>query len=369
MTLTSTTNDIKYVKFVGTLNGTSAKNGSVKNFNISFTVIDTNVPRVNFIVDGDVYASKTISNGAIEMPSDPTKDGCTFNGWYDENGNAFANESLTSSMNVYADFTRNSLTPSQANVYTLNVSDLATGDITDETTYGQFTILPKNDSGNEVSIEANTKGEFTKRLKLQGTGSSTARAITFTIARPMTITVYGMTGKSSETRNLMIYDGTTESTLLSHSGDSMGNASLSLNVGNYAIYSGGSGFNIYALYLSEAYYSPNVSLSVDANSNNSKVRITAAIDNVNIVSEKVSGIASMQYTIDGTTWSKDITSVYSSVDSADSGFYRTKDYTVYAIVVFDGYNKVKADFDVTFTVTLAGGQTVTKTITVVKPSA
>ena len=179
---------------------------------------------------------------------------------------------------------------------------------------------------------------------------------------------YGMTSNSSAERHLIVDNGTTKTDFLTHSGSDLGKDTMVLSAGTYYIY-GSDAFNVYGVYLSETIYTPNVSLSVDANSNNTKVRLTATIDNVNIVSNKVSGIESMQYTIEGTTWSKDITNVYSSVDAADSGFYRTKDYTVYAIVVFDGYNKVKADFDVTFTVTLAGGQTVTKTITVVKPSA
>ena len=42
---------------------------------------------INFIVDGEVYATvETVGDAIVEMPASPTREGYTFDGWYYDNG-------------------------------------------------------------------------------------------------------------------------------------------------------------------------------------------------------------------------------------------------------------------------------------------
>lgn len=67
--------------------------------------------RLNFIVDGAVYATiDTSGNEVIRIPDNPTKEGTEFDGWYWDNGvwqkpftaNSLLDAPLSSDMNVYA---------------------------------------------------------------------------------------------------------------------------------------------------------------------------------------------------------------------------------------------------------------------------
>ena len=68
---------------------------------------------IRFIVDEQVYAKvETAGNEYIQMPSNPSKSGYTFDGWYFDEGiwqnefksNTYANKPLDSEINVYAFF-------------------------------------------------------------------------------------------------------------------------------------------------------------------------------------------------------------------------------------------------------------------------
>ena len=347
---------------------------------ITADVHSSDTKSVSFYVDC-VKTSVVINEGTVVMPSNPVKEGCTFNGWFNADGTAFVNSGLTDSINVYADFTRDELTGSYTADYHALESSSASS-TTNTVIDDHITILAKDGQYEQVTFGSSKKSasdstSVEKYVKLNGNGSKTFRCMKFIVDKEQDVKLYLYGSSSKDTMYTIIneddQDIVKQETVAK--ADSVTAIVKHLSAGTYYLYcdrtdtSAQTALTLYGISYLSTYYTPNVVLSVDANSNNTKVRVTATIDNANIVSEKVSGVESMQYTIEGTTWSKDITSVYSSVDSADSGFYRTKDYTVYAIVVFDGYNKVKADFDITFTVTLAGGQTVSKTITVVKPSA
>ena len=71
---------------------------------------------IKFSVDGETYASvSTGGSEVIKMPADPQKDGCTFDGWFWDDGvwarpftaNSLLNEPLKSDMTVYAKFSAN----------------------------------------------------------------------------------------------------------------------------------------------------------------------------------------------------------------------------------------------------------------------
>ena len=70
--------------------------------------------KVNFVVDENVYDTvATNGNETIKLPSNPTKDGYEFEGWYWDNGkwekpftvNSLLNTPLAADMSVYAKFT------------------------------------------------------------------------------------------------------------------------------------------------------------------------------------------------------------------------------------------------------------------------
>ena len=347
---------------------------------ISASISNSNAKHVYFFVDGEQYANPTIIDGTIEMPTTPTKEGCTFNGWINVDGTEFSNSELSGDMNVYADFTRNELTAT----YSGNPVAFNTGNTTaldaDYKFNDNFTI--KATSNKKVNIASSSKniedGEFTHQFKFGGDGSIDYRSLEMKVTKPSKITIYAVaSGKEQVAPYVIVDKDNTE--LLSGCLPASNTPSIitfdAPAAGSYYLY--GKRVNldddgnvyektvvIYGAKVSETVYTPNITLSVDANSNNTKVRVVASIDNLNIVSEKLSGITSMTYTIDGKTWSKEVTNAYTSVDNASSGFYKNKDYTAYAIVVFSGYDSVTTDFNVTFTVELSNGQTVAKTITV-----
>lgn len=69
---------------------------------------------VNFVVDGEVYATvTTVGDEIIKMPDNPEKDGYDFDGWYWDNGtwkkpftaNSLLDAPLSSDMSVYAKWT------------------------------------------------------------------------------------------------------------------------------------------------------------------------------------------------------------------------------------------------------------------------
>ncbi|MBR4631424.1 MAG: Ig-like domain-containing protein [Treponema sp.] len=115
---------------------------------------------------------------------------------------------------------------------------------------GMMTVLASSDKN--VIIDENNKSidgySFTKRVKLSGGGSSETRALKFTTTDSAKITVYFMSGSSTESRTLTLYSGSTSIASGSNGGSSIGSFSTSSNVsaGTYLIYSD-KACNIYAV--------------------------------------------------------------------------------------------------------------------------
>ena len=84
---------------------------------LNFTACGNNIEfKLNFIVDSEVYSTITTSgNETISIPTNPTKEGYIFDGWYWDNGtwqkpftaNSLLNTPLSSDMNVYAKWETN----------------------------------------------------------------------------------------------------------------------------------------------------------------------------------------------------------------------------------------------------------------------
>lgn len=143
----------------------------------------------------------------------------------------------------------------------LNASEMATGEITETTSYGYFTVAATGEK--KVTVDENKKVgdnglEFTQRLKLGGSGSAEYRNVSFTTSGAATITVYAMSGSSSENRPLLLMaaDGATEIARA----DALGVVEESIipaityevsEAGTYYIWSAASGINIYYIEVTE----------------------------------------------------------------------------------------------------------------------
>ncbi len=142
----------------------------------------------------------------------------------------------------------------------LNVSELEAGDITDVTSYGYFSVSANADK--KVTVDENKKTgdngmEFTKRLKLGGSGALETRNVFFTTSGAATVTVYAMSSSSGEDRPLLLMsaDGTElgRGTTLGAPADNIIPA-LTFEVtagGTYYLWSEKSGINIYYIEVAE----------------------------------------------------------------------------------------------------------------------
>ena len=148
----------------------------------------------------------------------------------------------------------------------LNVSELATGDVTEITSYGSFTVSATAEK--KVTIDENKKVgdngiEFTQRLKLNGSGSLEYRNVFFTTKGAATITVYAMSGSSSEDRPLLLMsaDGTELARELAYgvAGEGGVITAITYNVdaaGTYYLWSEKSSINFYYIEVAEKAAAP-----------------------------------------------------------------------------------------------------------------
>jgi len=122
---------------------------------------------------------------------------------------------------------------------------LIDGNIEVETTIDGLTIFPT------VTIDGSNKAvdafEFNKRLKLNGSGSLTSRALKFNVTGACTITVYALSSSSSSDRILNVDDGTSVVGTINAFGSSssMETFEYTGGAGSLSLYSPSSGVNIY----------------------------------------------------------------------------------------------------------------------------
>ncbi len=357
---------------------------------ITLSKEDTSSKYVSFYVDGAQIDSKPISSGQVEMPTNPVKQGYDFSGWLLADGTSFSNENLNQDINVYANFTKNSL--DKTFVGTPVAFEATAGDKTaDIVINSNFTIKASSDKKVTVSSLSKTTdiedGSFTNVFKFGGDGSKSSRCLEITLNTPSRVVVYAVASSKDEVAPYVIVDSDGNELL---SGELPASSTPSTIIfdattsGTFYLYgkrvnknSEGKVYektlNIYGAKVADSYYKPNLSLSVDAKTELSKVRVVATIDNVDIDSSKVNGISSVVYTVYGETKTTNLPAakLYTSIDFTDKGFYSQKNYTAYAVMVFSGYNStnVTAAFDVKVTVTLSNDVVVEKTISVPAPAA
>ena len=125
-------------------------------------------------------------------------------------------------------------------------------------TYGDFTLTASVDD--KMKIDENAKEiddfKFTKRLSISKFANG---YLSFTTSGPADITIYGMSGKSNNTRYISLYKSGTSDTLLTDSfadnnGNAIGKYTYSLtdaNGGTYKLSSKADGYSIYYIKVSE----------------------------------------------------------------------------------------------------------------------
>lgn len=134
---------------------------------------------------------------------------------------------------------------------------MTVGDITTTTPIQNTNIsLITDDAANKLSVDANSTTlsgiSYTQRLKLNGTGSITKRALKITNVAAGTYTIdFGHGSSSGDARELFITtDGTTEIATFSVNANEKksSNFTLSENKEVIYIYSKSSGINIYGIH-------------------------------------------------------------------------------------------------------------------------
>lgn len=130
-----------------------------------------------------------------------------------------------------------------------NVLSTESNGIVSETIIDGLTIIAS--STKTMSYNTNSKSmdsySFTHRLQLNGTGSTTERALKFDVTGDCTITIYGMSGNSSNSRPLAISDGSTEKATQNLGGSALEKMTYTHTggAGSLYIYSNDSGINLY----------------------------------------------------------------------------------------------------------------------------
>lgn len=136
----------------------------------------------------------------------------------------------------------------------VNVGDLEDATYTAETDVsGDGTIVVTASAESTVVVEGNNKElngvTYSKRMKLGGAGSATARSIKLTTSGAATITFYAMSSSSSDSRAVALYDGTytaIDTTYSALAGDKLYEVTYTVDgAGTYYFGSVSGGVNVY----------------------------------------------------------------------------------------------------------------------------
>lgn len=155
--------------------------------------------------DGTSTTNETVISGcALESwPSDPTKDGCLFAGWYDSEGNKYTSEStFTSDITLTAKF--------EEYAKSTTFESLGDGKITSDTRVGNSIFVIK--AGSKSPKTAKTDGifddkSFTYRFSTEGNMQNDySRSLQFTAKANSILRVYAQ-AYSSECDLIVVKDG------------------------------------------------------------------------------------------------------------------------------------------------------------------
>lgn len=138
--------------------------------------------------------------------------------------------------------------------YMINISNYDNASYTSPTLLDDCKLKVNAALETKIEIDASNKSKdgynFTKRLKLGGTGSTASRNISIKIGEASKITVYGMSSTKGSERTLKVTSNDTDGFTLTNDGNAIGTANGVFDVANETeifFYSEASGFNIYGI--------------------------------------------------------------------------------------------------------------------------
>ncbi len=297
-----------------------------------------------------------IGSNAIE-PTEPTRDGYTFIGWFDS---SLTNEydfstSVTETLTLYAKWQK----ALNTNVVTtsMNYSSFS-GDGITNTVLGDFELLVSNTKYND---KYNAQFTFSDNyFKSNGASSfeNKTRLIKFTAYSAGKVKINAQTGKTGEARTINLLDSTGK-TCGSVSVNTKGDYEINVNETGIYYVSFAANITVYTLAFEFTTAVPTVELYKDLNSqDNNEFRIVAKIDNLSINGTNLDYIKSVVISINDTTFTRTVSKVYKAVDSTNSGRYQLEDNVCYAVMSFTGYEKATNAFTIKVTVNYNGGSVV-----------
>lgn len=137
-----------------------------------------------------------------------------------------------------------------------NISDMSTGTISQDTQIGDFSIIAATDGNTAIAVDGNKKTstttgiKYTKRLKLNGTGNQTNRAIKFTASEPATFMIEAASANSSAVRTGVLVNSAGETVASGEFASGLTYKKMTVpEAGDYWFYSTDSGINVYYLKL------------------------------------------------------------------------------------------------------------------------
>lgn len=178
-------------------------------------------------------------------PADPMRDGYTFEGWYADYNCSTAYDfstPITGNITVYAKWAADESTTTSL---VLDMKDIPASDYTENFSKNGFNFYATSSKNLTVSaLEATVDGvAYTQCLKLNGSGTTTYRSISFTIDKEAELTVVAASGKSGTKRYLVVTDGTTTYEIANI--DGAAKFTQTLTAGTWYVYSDNSGINIF----------------------------------------------------------------------------------------------------------------------------
>nr|MDE7267352.1 InlB B-repeat-containing protein [Lachnospiraceae bacterium] len=189
----------------------------------------------------DIASQKILKGENCPKPAGPIRDGYKFKGWYTDAAGTAAydfDQAVNADLTLYAAWEEDTT----AECLVLDMKDLPLGDYTSTFDYRGFTFAASDDKGLSVGASSATvKGKaYTQVLKLNGTGDSTCRNLSFTTTEVSTVTIVAVSGND---RDLALKNGSDIKTKTINAADEY--VFSDVPAGTWYLYSMNNGINIY----------------------------------------------------------------------------------------------------------------------------
>ena len=192
-----------------------------------------------------VDSQKVQAGEACVEPVETLKSGYTFDGWYADYDCTEVydfSKAVNSNITLYAKWKEGEPEGTQ---FVLDMKELPARDYKEQFTKNGFTMNASSSKSISVDYSAVTVDEvsYTKRLKLNGTGSTSDRNISFTLTKKAPLILVAASGSAGNARNLVVTNG--ETSLKIEGIDGAAKYTQELEAGTWYVYSENSGVNIY----------------------------------------------------------------------------------------------------------------------------